>query len=349
MFRQQRLDAFIQLGERLRDPARLVEREEAAYRANSKNNWFVVPNCLMAIDAIANEMLTAEVLTNWLAEYPNEPQVPRNVGVVMAGNIPAVGFQDLLCVLISGHTLLAKLSTQDEMLMRYLIQQLITVEPAFAERIVIADRLNAADAFIATGSDNTARYFEYYFAKKPHVIRKNRTSVAVLTGVEDDAQLERLGDDILTYYGLGCRNVSTLFVPDELDGKPFDFVPLLRVLEPRMNQYLNLHKYQNNYDYNKSIYLVNRVEHLDNGFLMVTPTPDSTPGNLVSPISVVYYQTYSSLEHLRELLAQNAEKIQVVAAADGWYAGSIPFGTTQRPGLSDYADGVDTMAFLAQL
>lgn len=349
MFRQQRLNAFIKLGARLRDPARLAEREEAAYRANSKNNWFIVPNCLLALDAIATQMLTEEALRTWLAQYPGEPENPKKIGVVMAGNIPAVGFNDLLCVLISGHTILAKLSTQDELLIRYLIQQLVAVEPDFAERIEIADRLNAADAFIATGSDNTARYFEYYFAKKPHIIRKNRTSVAVLTGVEVDAQLERLGDDILTYYGLGCRNVSTLFVPDELDGKPFDFVPLLRTLEPRLDQYLNLHKYQNNYDYNKSIYLVNRVEHLDNGFLMVTPTPDSTPGNLVSPISVVYYQIYHDLDHLHELLAQNAEKIQVVASADGWYAGSIPFGTTQQPGLMDYADGVDTMAFLETL
>ncbi len=349
MTRQQRLDAFIHLGERLRDPARLGEREEAAYRANSKNNWFIAPNCLLALDAIASQMLTGEVLTSWLSQYPAEPITPKQVGVVMAGNIPAVGFNDLLCVLISGHRIMAKLSSQDEMLMRYLIGELIAVEPAFADRIEIADRLNAADAFIATGSDNTARYFEYYFAKKPHVIRKNRTSVAVLTGVEDDAQLELLGNDILTYYGLGCRNVSTLFVPDELDGKPFDFVPLLRTLEPRMNQYLNLHKYQNNYDYNKSIYLVNRVEHLDNGFLMVTPTPDSTPGNLVSPISVVYYQTYASLDHLGELMIQNAVKIQVIASAASWYPGSIPFGTTQRPGLNDYADGVDTMAFLAKL
>ena len=349
MLRQQRLDAFIELGNVLRDPARLAEREDAAYRANSKNNWFVVPNCLLALDAIANQMLTADALTAWLAKYPDEPTAPKKVGVVMAGNIPAVGFHDLLCVLIAGHTILAKLSTQDEMLMRFLIQQLLLVEPAFADQIVLADRLNDADAFIATGSDNTARYFEYYFAKKPHIIRRNRTSVAVLTGVEDEVQLNKLGDDILSYYGLGCRNVSTLFVPDDFDGKPFDFVPLLQTLEPRLDTYLNLHKYQNNYDYNKSILLVNRVPHLDNGFLMLTPTPDSSPNNLVSPISVVFYQTYASLDHLRELLAQNADKIQVVASAAGWYTGSVPFGNTQFPGLADYADGVDTMAFLAQL
>jgi hypothetical protein len=266
------------------------------------------------------------------------------VGVVMAGNIPAVGFHDLLCVLISGHKLLAKLSTLDEMLMRWLINTLLDVEPAFADFIRIADRLNDADAYIATGSDNTARYFTYYFAKKPNIIRRNRTSVAVLTGDEDGTQLALLGNDILTYYGLGCRNVSSLFVPADYDGNPYSFTPLLSTLEPRMNEYLSQHRYQNNYDYNKSIYLINGVPHLDNGFLMVTEQP-----GLVSPISVVYYQTYQTLDHLKELLAANARKIQVVASAAGWYPGSVAFGRTQNPGLMDYADGIDTMAFLSTL
>jgi hypothetical protein len=344
----QRLNAFVVLGERLRDPARLLEREEAAYRANSRNNWFTVPNCLMALDAIATQMLTREALTGWLGTYTSEPAAPKQVGVVMAGNIPAVGFHDMLCVLISGHTLLAKLSSQDEVLMRFLMRELLEIEPAFAERVQVVERLNAADAFIATGSDNSARYFEQYFSKKPHIIRHNRTSVAVLTGAEDKAQLDLLGNDILTYYGLGCRNVSTLFVPDGYDGvEAYDFTPLLRVLEPRTAAFMAHHKYLNNYDYNKSIYLVNRVAHLDNGFLMVTETPD--PANLVSPISVVYYQTYRDQEHLGTLLAGHAAKVQVVASAQGWYAGSVPFGETQRPSLTDYADGVDTMAFLGSL
>jgi hypothetical protein len=352
MTRQERLNAFCTLGERLRDPARLAEREEAAYRANARNNWFTVENSLMALDAIAAQMLTRESLTHWLGTYLTEPVEPKQIGAVMAGNIPAVGFHDMLCVLISGHALLAKLSSQDEMLMRFLMQTLTDIEPAFAERIQVVERLNAADAFIATGSDNSARYFEQYFSKRPHIIRHNRTSVAVLTGAEDDSQLDLLGNDILTYYGLGCRNVSTLFVPDGYDGvEAYDFTPLLRVLEPRTAVFMAHHKYLNNYDYNKSIYLVNRVTHLDNGFLMVTEATPNGPDSvsLVSPISVVYYQSYRDQEHLGTLLAAQAAKIQVVASAEGWYTGSVPFGQTQRPGLSDYADGVDTMAFLGTL
>ncbi|MEZ0538787.1 acyl-CoA reductase [Fibrella arboris] len=344
MNRQQRIDAFVKLGDVLRDPARRADREEAAYRANSKNNWFNPASVQRALDAIANRMLTLEALTDWMSHYPAEPVTPRWIGVVMAGNIPAVGFQDLLCVAISGHKLMAKLSSLDELLMRYLIQTLKEVAPAFADRIRIVDRLNDADAFIATGSDNTARYFTYYFAKKPHIIRRNRTSVGVLTGDETTDQLALLGDDILTYFGLGCRNVSTLFVPDDYDGQPYDFTPLLHTLEPRASEFLSQHKYSNNYDYNRSIYLVNRVDHLDNGFLMITEQP-----GLVSPISVVFYQRYRDLAHLKSLLDEQADKIQVVASANGWYTGSVPFGQTQSPGLMDYADGVDTMAFLATL
>ncbi|NID11176.1 acyl-CoA reductase [Fibrivirga algicola] len=344
MNRQQRLDAFIKLGDVLRDPARKADREEAAYRANSKNNWFNPENVQRALDAIANQMLTREALTTWMNQYPAEPTTPRWIGVVMAGNIPAVGFHDMLCVLISGHKLLAKLSSLDEYLMRFLIHTLLEVEPAFADSVKVVDRLNDADAFIATGSDNTARYFTYYFAKKPSIIRHNRSSVAVLTGHETTEQLALLGDDILTYFGLGCRNVSTLFVPADYDGQSFSFTPLLHTLEPRSSEFLSQHKYSNNYDYNRSIYLVNRVDHLDNGFLMITEQP-----GLVSPISVVYYQKYNDLDHLKTLLADYADKIQVVASANGWYAGSVPFGQTQCPGLTDYPDGVDTMAFLAAL
>ena len=344
MIRQQRLDAFVKLGEVLRDPSRKADREEAAYRANSKNNWFNPDNVQRALDAIANQMLTREALTNWVSNYPAEPAEPRWVGVVMAGNIPAVGFHDLLCVLISGHKLLAKLSSLDEFLIQFLIHTLIELEPAFAERVKVVERLNDADAFIATGSDNTARYFTYYFAKKPNIIRHNRSSVAVLTGDETPEQLALLGDDILSYFGLGCRNVSTLFVPADYDGQSFSFTPLLHTLEPRSTEFLSQHKYSNNYDYNRSIYLVNRVDHLDNGFLMIAEQP-----GLVSPISVVHYQKYHDLAHLKTLLATHADKIQVVASAKGWYAGSVPFGDTQRPALTDYADGVDTMAFLASL
>lgn len=357
MHLSERIDTFAALGDYLRQPAHEPELADIAELANRQNNWFVPTNSRKALRAIADAFLTVEKLTAWTSAYQPDDQAkpPKRVGVVMAGNIPAVGFHDLLSVLISGHHLLAKLSTQDFVLIHYLIQKIKDINPAFAERINLAERLNDADAFITTGSDNTARYFEYYFGNRPHIIRKNRTSVGLLMGAETDEDLSLLGDDILSYYGLGCRNVSTLLVPDDEDGTRYVFDRLLRTLEPRAPEFLNHHKYLNNYDYNKSIYLVNRVPHLDNGFLLVTQNETG----FVSPISVIYYQTYATQADAAGILAQNADKIQVVASANrgdgnGWYqnADTLPtvaFGQTQCPGLTDYADGVDTMAFLASL
>lgn len=340
MHQSERLQTFVALGNFLRSAEARPELADVAQQANYRNNWFTVENSLNALRAIADEFLDAHKLTHWLSQYPAEPVgTPRTVGVVMAGNIPAVGFHDLLCVLLSGHRLLAKLSTQDFVLIHYLIQKLVDINPAIGSWIVEADRLNAADAFIATGSNNTARYFEYYFGKKPHIIRKNRTSVGLLMGEESDDEFLKLGRDISDYYGLGCRNVSTILVPEE-----YNFTPLLRTLEPQVSHYLNNHKYQNNYDYNKSIYLINAVPHLDNGYLLVTQND-----GLVSPISVLYYQTYQTQSDATGWLSTRASQVQVVASAQGWLPNSVPFGQTQRPGLSDYADGVDTMAFLTQL
>ena len=282
MLQSERLQTFVALGSFLRSPEAQPELAEIAQQANYRNNWFTIDNSLNALRAIADEFLTADKLTAWFKQYPNEPVTPRTIGVVMAGNIPAVGFHDLLCVVLSGHRLLAKLSTQDFVLIHYLIQKLVDINPAMNDWIEEAERLNAADAFIATGSNNTARYFDYYFGKKPHIIRRNRTSVGLLMGEEGEDEFLKLSHDISDYYGLGCRNISTILVPEE-----YDFTPLLRTLEPQVSVYLNNHKYQNNYDYNKSIYLINAVPHLDNGYLLVTQSDA-----LVSPISVLYYQTY---------------------------------------------------------
>ncbi|MBC3786258.1 acyl-CoA reductase [Spirosoma utsteinense] len=348
MLQSERLQTFVALGNFLRSTEAKPELAEVVQQANYRNNWFTPENSLNALQAIADEFLTVDSLTSWLSQYTiKSDHTPRSVGVVMAGNIPAVGFHDLLCVLLSGHRLLAKLSTQDFVLIHYLIQKLIEINPAMSAWIEEADRLNSADAFIATGSNNTARYFEYYFGKKPHLIRKNRTSVGLLMGEESEEEFLKLGHDISDYYGLGCRNVSTILVPEE-----YDFTPLLRTLEPQVSIYLNNHKYQNNYDYNKSIYLINAVPHLDNGYLLVTQNDA-----LVSPISVLYFQTYRLQEDATNWLETRADKIQVVASAQanaghkgqGWYPGSVAFGNTQRPGLTDYADGVDTMAFLQGL
>ena len=256
----------------------------------------------------------------------------------MAGNIPLVGFHDLLCVLLSGHILLAKLSANDTVLMQWAMEQLISLEPRFADYLRPVPRLNAADAYIATGSDNTARYFDFYFGKKPNLIRRNRSSVAVLTGQESSSELARLGPDIFQYYGLGCRNVSKLYVPPG-----YDFVPLLDALQV-CEGVLDHHKYQNNYDYNKSILLVNGTPHFDNGFLLVTPQ-----SALVSPISVVHYGEYAHEIDLVDQLTDVAPRIQCLVSAGGRWAGSVPFGQAQQPGVADYADGVDTMEFLAEL
>ena len=256
----------------------------------------------------------------------------------MAGNIPAVGFQDALSVLVSGHILLAKPSSDDYVLIYAILNKLIDLEPAFEDYIRFVERLNDADAFIATGSDNTARYFHYYFAKKPHIIRKNRTSVAVLTGEETNEELRALGRDALQYFGLGCRNVSKLYVPEK-----YDFTRFYEAIQDMDKIYLHHHKYFNNYDYNKSILLVNRVPHFDNGFLLLTESEV-----LVSAISVLHYETYRSLEEVKEKLAIASEKIQcVVGNSNSGLPEMVYFGETQKPGLLDYADSVDTMAFLA--
>lgn len=331
-----RLAAFISLGQHLRQLSD-DDLTTLAARARNQNAWFDHPNVVSAIRGIA-ELLEEQPLTRWAARYPAEPAAPRQIGVVMAGNIPLVGFHDALCVLLSGHVLLAKLSKDDTLLMQWILGELQRLEPRFTEQIQVVERLNAADAFIATGSDNTARYFDYYFGKKPNIIRRNRTSVAVLTGREESHDLGLLGEDIFRYYGLGCRNVSKLYVPEG-----YDFVPLLDALQP-WQHVLNHHKYQNNYDYNKSILLVNRVPHLDTGFLLLTES-----SQLVSPISVLHYSTYSSEVDLVDQLTDVAAQTQCIVSAGGQWAGSFPFGRAQRPAVSDYADGVDTMAFLAGL
>ena len=336
MNHSERIAAFVALGQRLAT----ISPDEVlalAARARNQNAWFDVPSVTAAMAGIAH-LLAEAPLRHWAARYPPEPTTVHQIGVVMAGNIPFVGFHDMLCVLLSGHVLLAKLSADDTMLMTWLMEELMRIEPRFADFMQVLPRLNAADAFIATGSDNTARYFEFYFGKKPHLIRRNRTSVAILTGQETNDELAQLGPDIFQYYGLGCRNVSKLFVPEG-----YDFVPLLDALQ-MCEGVLNHHKYNNNYDYNKSILLVNAVPHYDTGFLLLTRN-----AALVSPISVVHYTEYASEVDLVDQLTDVAVQTQCVVSASGRFAGSVPFGQAQAPGVDEYADRVDTMEFLGQL
>lgn len=336
--RIERINAFINLGKFITNPENELLIEEWVARANSKNNWFTPENVSRSLNAIATQFLDADKLNAWAAQYP-EPTSVKKIGVVMAGNIPAVGFHDALSVLVSGHILLAKPSSDDQLLIQTLLGTLLELEPRLQDHIQFVERLNDADAYIATGSDNTARYFHYYFAKKPNIIRRNRTSVAVLSGNETNDELSALGRDVLQYFGLGCRNVSKLYVP-----AGYDFTKFYESIQHLDKTYLHHHKYFNNYEYNKSIFLINRVPHFDNGFLMLTESKA-----LVSAISVLHYETYESISDIQPPLQEQAEKIQcIVTHAPLQAAGLIEFGKTQEPGLNDYADAVDTMAFLAE-
>ncbi|AYA36548.1 acyl-CoA reductase [Hymenobacter oligotrophus] len=337
MTQAERLAAFIRLGQRLRTlPA--DELAVLVRRARSHNPWFDEASVRAAVQGVAY-LLEENALREWAARYPAEPLgEPRRVGVVMAGNIPMVGFHDLLCVLVSGHILLAKLSADDNILLRWVADELLQIEPRFKESLRFVEMLREADAFVATGSDNSARYFEFYFSKKPNLIRRNRSSIGVIAGFEPEEELAQFGPDIFQYYGLGCRNVSKLLVPSG-----YDFVPFLNAMHPWANA-LEHNRYHNNYDYQKSLLLVNRVPHLDSGFLMLTESMQ-----LVSPISVVHYSYYQHEEDLRQQLAEVAAKTQIVVSVNGWYPGSVPAGQAQQPRVDDYADGIDTMAFLAAL
>lgn len=334
MLLEERIEAFGKLGERLSTWQGSEAYETLKRQAQHKNNWFTPHHIDLAVAGI-QKLLDQSSLHKWVAAYQLEEVTPKWVGIVMAGNIPLVGFHDLLSVLISGHKVAIKMSSQDELLMGQVIQELLDVAPAFKDYLEIRAQLKDIDAVIATGSDNSSRYFEYYFSKMPNVIRKNRTSVAVIKGDETPEELDQLWSDIYLYFGMGCRNVSKLFIP-----KGFDLTQILRTWENK-GDLTQHHKYFNNYEYNKSIYLVNKVPHLDTGYGLWLQDDA-----LVSPISVTYYQEYETADELEGWFTENAEKIQCIVSKDTRH---IPFGQAQMPEVWDYADGVDTLAFLERL
>ena len=330
---QERIEAFTQLGQVLNtiDNETL---ESLIARARASNSWFTEDSVKQSLEGI-KRYLDGNKLNQWASRYPIRNQNLK-VGIVMAGNIPLVGFHDLLSVVMSGNQAHLKLSSQDMVLIQYIIDKLREISPKLVDtQVIVRDQLKDIDAIIATGSDNTSRYFNYYFGKYPNIIRKNRTSCAILNGNESREELELLADDIFTYFGLGCRNVAKLFVPT---GYKFDQFFEATV---KYNTITYHHKYNNNYDYNKSIYLVNGIPHLDNGYLML-----KEDHGMVSPISVVFYEEYTSGEHLQELLDTHRDKIQCIVSSSDEH---IAFGNAQQPELWDYADNVDTMKFLIAL
>lgn len=301
------------------------------------NGWFTRDNVLFALEEWS-KALTEANLDRWLKDYNLEKAVPKTVGLIMAGNIPLVGFHDFLSVLISGHRVLVKQSANDQRLLPVIAEYLTALDSSYKEKIQFTSgRMENFDAVIATGSNNTSRYFEYYFANVPSIIRKNRNSVAILSGKESPEQLEALGHDIFRYFGLGCRNVSKLYVPEG-----YDFHEFYTALEP-WHKLMDHAKYGNNYDYNKAVYLMSDFKFLDNGFLIVKPAED-----FGSPIATIFYENYSDKDSLRRRIQENNENLQCIVS-NNFLEEELPFGKTQHPELWDYADNVDTLAFLQKL
>lgn len=334
--KDQIINTFTLLGSRLTSPD-----EALTALINTEfyhNAWFTPENVGNAVHAIGASLNKTDV-TTWLNKYP-EATGGKKVGLILAGNIPLVGMHDVLCVLASGSHALIKASTQDARLVKQVLKMLVDIEPAFADSFTFVDRLTGFDAVIATGSNNSSRYFEYYFGKVPHIIRKNRNSVAVLNGEETTEQLNQLGHDIFDYFGLGCRNVSKLLVPE---GYSFNtFFESVESYQPIINH----HKYSNNYDYNKSIYLVNSDKHLDNGFLLLKEDE-----RMASPLAVLFFQYYRDAQQVNEMLLTESENIQCIVSRMPLNIPNqvVNFGQSQHPALWDYADGIDTMDFLSNL
>ncbi|MGB4775888.1 MAG: acyl-CoA reductase [Daejeonella sp.] len=342
---EQRINAFAELGKLLQTPnqdlTNLIEN------AKQYNAWFTPKNTAQAVKGIA-KMLNKGDLEKWI--FDNQIQdkcidfsdlnTQYSIGLILAGNIPMVGFHDIICVLASGNKALIKLSSQDNQLIPYILKLLVEIEPDFQNQIQYIEKLKDFDAVIATGSNNTSRYFEYYFNKVPNIIRKNRNSIAVLNGRETKKQLKALGHDIFDYFGLGCRNVSKLYVP-----QGYNFNTFFEAIE-EFKSIADHHKYNNNYDYNKSIFLVNGDKHLDNGFLLLKQDE-----RLASPLAVLYYEEYADINSIEQMLTDQTGQLQCVATEILLLKSEniVDFGKTQQPELWDYADGVNTMEFLSAL
>lgn len=309
------------------------EWQKARKEASEQNPWFIQPFIETAVNNIRLQFLSPEKLAAWAQQYtPDESlTTPKTVGIVMAGNIPLVGFQDFLCVFISGHRQKIKMSSKDNVLIKHLVEWLHKNYPETREYIELSEMLKNCDAYIATGSDNSARYFEQYFAKYPHIIRRNRTSIAILDGTETAADLDKLADDIQLYFGLGCRNVTQLFVPEG-----YDFVPLLQALR-KYAFFMDQHKYLHNFDYNLTIQIMNNRFYMSNDSVLLIENVSA-----FSPIGQLHYQFYRDKDKVTETL--DPEKVQCIVGKA--YTG---FGQAQMPGLNDYADGIDTMEFLCGL
>lgn len=325
-----RIDLAAQLGEYiLSNPA---EWQETKNKASLANPWFTPEFIDLATGNIATNFLNKQKLESWTSSYKIETADPKKVGIVMAGNIPLVGFHDFLSVFISGHKAIIKASSKDEVLIKHLVEKLAGWNKELNDMAIFQEMLKGCDAYIATGSNNSARYFEYYFKKYPHIIRRNRTSVAVLDGNETIAELEKLADDVHLYFGMGCRNVTKIFIP-----KGYDFIPMLTAFR-KYDHFKDHNKYKNNYDYYLALHILNGKFYMSNESIILLENP-----SIFSPISQLNYEFYTD----KNTVTRNLSSIDYLQCAVGH--GYIPFGQAQLPSLTDYADGIDTINFLTNL
>jgi len=325
-----RIDLAAQLGEYILSDA--ADWEEAKHKASLTNPWFTPEFIDLATGNIAKIFLDKQKLERWTSSYRIEEVAPKKIGIVMAGNIPLVGFHDFLSVFISGHKAIIKASSKDEVLIKHLVQKLTEWNKELNEQVVFQEMLKACDAYIATGSNNSARYFEYYFKKYPHIIRRNRTSVAVLDGNETTAELEKLADDVHLYFGMGCRNVTKIFVPKE-----YDFIPMLSAFK-KYEYFKDHNKYKNNYDYYLALHILNGKFYMSTESIILLENP-----SIFSPISQLNYEFYTDKNAVAKSLG-STDDLQCAVGHD-----YIPFGQAQIPSLSEYADGIDTINFLTKL
>ena len=334
-----RIKALTFLGEEIMNEGDWLEPSIA--RAYHENKWFTPENSKKALDAIANQFLQESILESWISRYEiGQNEGGRKVGLVLAGNIPLVGFHDVMSTFISGNIALIKCSSKDEVLMKAVIEQLTSAFPEAASYFEFSDKLVGFDAVIATGSNNSSRYFEQYFGKYPHIIRKNRNAIGILDGNESKDDFLALGEDIFNYFGLGCRNVSKIYVP-----RDYEFDALLGVLHDSYKEVIHHNKYKNNFDYNNALFLLNKVDFFMSGSLIVTASRE-----IASRIATLHYEEYDDLDQLSNHLAEVEDQIQcIVGKAVLAYKKTFAFGQAQKPAIDDYADGVDTLEFLTTL
>lgn len=345
----ERIDTFVQLGKFIsglkdENPTFMLEELEVfkikIKEAEQKNNWFTQENVLISLIALS-EQLRIENFDAWLTPYNlSNTEDNKRVLLVMAGNIPLVSFHDFLSVLISGNRVIVKLSSNDSVLLPYLWEVICKMNPNFSDKLEYIDNLKEKqfDAVIATGSDNSSKYFEYYFKNIRRIIRKNRRSVAIVIGKETQQELKGLAEDVFLYFGLGCRSVSKIFVP-----KGYGLDKLFEVFFP-FQEIINHKKYGNNYDYNKAVFLMGGKNLVENGFLLMKEDE-----SLQSPVSMLFYEYYEDLDKVKDYIDENADLLQCVVCKEGIVKKNIHFGETQKPQLWDYADNVDTIEFLTSL